>query len=70
MKVHERISCDNLEVVFLDLQFVFRVLSSLFLFLFITKLIIIIAERTGKEFGFGDMIIKYGGKLRQFFRNK
>ena len=52
----------------MDLQFVLRVIASLFLFVIITKVIMIIAERIGKEFGFGDMVIKFGGKLRQFFR--
>ncbi len=52
----------------MDLQFVLRVVAWLFLFLIITKVIMIIAERIGKELGFGDMIIKLWGKLMQFFR--
>lgn len=52
----------------MDLQFVLKVITSLFLILIITKVIMIIAERIGKEFGFGDMIIKFGGKLIRFFQ--
>ena len=55
----------------MDLQFVLRVIALLFLFAIIaiiTKVIMIIAGRIGKEFGFGDMLIKFGGKLRQILR--
>ena len=46
----------------MDFQFVLRVIATLFIFLIITKVIMIITERIGKEFGFGDMIINFGVK--------
>lgn len=53
-----------------QLQLVLRVISSLFLVLVITRIFMIIAERIGREFGFGDMALKFGGKLRLYFRKE
>ena len=54
----------------MDFQFVLRVIATLFIFLIITKVIMIITERIGKEFGFGDMIINFGSKVRHFLNDK
>ncbi|UMZ72980.1 hypothetical protein [Natranaerofaba carboxydovora] len=52
----------------MDFLFGLRLVALFFLFVIIIKVIMIIAERIGKEFGFGEMVINIGGKLRQFFR--
>lgn len=66
-RYHQLYNPRRLRWQFLGLQFVLKVLASLFLILIITKVIMLIAERIGKEFGFGDMIIKCGAKLTRFF---